>query len=640
MLGKVPAARLALIERIVKLAGRRRTGVRAPLAANFIRAYFHGVAEEDLRERSNENLAAAALAHLALGAHRKSGLPLIRVFNPDATIDGWTSRHTIVAVVTEDMPFLVDSLGIVFKQEECAVHLIVHPVINVRRDAQGELTEILDRPGPGAKSESWQLFEIDREIDPVRLDRIAARLHSTLGDVHAAVTDWQAMRKRLRDLAAQLKDSPPPLPASEVQEARALIEWMEANQFTLLGYRHYRLDRRDKYDLLRPAVASGLGILRSNRPGGVRPRATKLTGDIRTSAHERELLVITKANSVATVHRSSYLDYVSLKTFDGRGTVTGEHRFLGLWTSSAYSRSPREIPVLRQKVTQVFDHFGLPPQSHDAKAVLHVLETFPRDELFQASVADLIAVVRGIVNLYERQQLRLFVRRDLFRRFYSCFVYVPRDRYNTEVRQRIEALVLAAYRGKAIETQVQLSDSVLARAHMLVRTDPDDDHEVDSHELERSLARAVRNWSDAFREALAVKYDEARCLAIAKRFERAFPPTYQASVSARDALVDVEVLEALEQETSGLKTWLYRSDFDTANQLHLKLYRRAQPIPISDVLPMMENMGLKVISEQPYELRLGVDETVWIQDFKLEHRAGTPVAVDAARTRLLDTFAN
>src|SRR6267142_2549096 len=206
MLGKVPAARLALIERIVKQAGRRRTSIGAPLAADFIRAYFHGVAEEDLRERPYENLAAAALSHLALGARRKPGLPLIRVFNPDATIDGWTSRHTIVAVVTEDMPFLVDSLGIVFKQEECAVHLIVHPVINVRRDAQGELTEILDKPERGSKSESWELFEIDREIDPARLDRIAARLRSTLGDVRAAVTDWQAMRKRLRDLAAELKN--------------------------------------------------------------------------------------------------------------------------------------------------------------------------------------------------------------------------------------------------------------------------------------------------------------------------------------------------------------------------------------------------------------------------------------------------
>ncbi|HZF17824.1 MAG TPA: NAD-glutamate dehydrogenase [Steroidobacteraceae bacterium] len=640
MLGKVPAQRLALIERIVKLASRRRTQVRAPLAASFIRAYYHGVAEEDLRERALENLAAAALAHLALGARRKPGVPLIRVFNPDPATDGWASRHTIVAVVTDDMPFLVDSLGIVFKQQECAVHLIVHPVIHVERNARGDLRGILDAPAKGARTESWQLFEIDRETDPVRLDQIAARLRATLYDVRIAVADWQAMRQRLRDLAAGLKASPPPLPKSEVREATALVDWMEANHFTLLGYRHYTLEHGRDVDLLKPDVASGLGILRSNRPGGSRPRVTKLTGDIRKSARERELLVITKANSVATVHRASYLDYVSLKTFDGRGTVKGEHRFLGLWTSSAYSRSPREIPVLRHKVSQVFDHFGLASQSHDAKAVMHVLETFPRDELFQASVADLIAIVRGIVNLYERQQVRLFVRRDPFRRFYSCFVYVPRDRYNTEVRRRIEALALEAFHGKAIETQVQLSDSVLARAHMLVRTDPDDNVEVDAQELERRMARAVRTWWDAFRDALTARFDEGRCLTIARRFERAFPAAYQAGVTAAEALADVEILDTLDQEATGLRTWLCRSELDPPAQLHLKLYRRAQPIPISDVLPMMENMGLKVISEQPYALTLEDGATIWIQDFKLEHRAGTPVAVEAVRTRLLDTFTN
>jgi glutamate dehydrogenase len=640
MLGKVPAARLALIERIVRLASRRRTRSPAGLAARFIRAYYHGVAEEDLRARPLDNLAAAALSHLALGARRKPGVPLVRVFNPDGATDGWACRHTIVAVVTDDMPFLVDSLGIVFKQEECAVHLIVHPVLNVVRDAQGHLREVLDGPKRGSRVESWQLIEIDREIDPVRLDRISARLRATLADVRVAVADWQPMRRRLRELAAELKSSPPRLPRSDVDEARALLEWMEANHFTLLGYRRYSLERGRSHDLLKPQAGSGLGILRMNRPGIPRPRATKLTGEIRSAAHTRELLVITKANSVATVHRPSYLDYVSLKTFDRRGRPTGEHRFLGLWTSTAYSRSVREIPVLRHKVSQVFDQFGLAPQSHDAKAVMHVLETFPRDELFQAGVADLIPMVRGIVNLYERQQLRLFVRRDPFRRFYSCFIYVPRDRYSTEVRQRIEAIVRHGFHGKAIETQVQLSESVLARAHMLVRTDPDDTHEVDIHGLERQIAHAVRNWSDAFREALAGKYDETRSLAIARRFERAFPAAYQASVSAAEALADVEMLEALDEEASGLKTWLYRSDLDPPAELHLKLYRRAQPIPISDVLPMMENMGLKVISEQPYELKLAADQSVWIQDFKLEHRAQTPVAVDAVRARLLDTFTN
>ncbi len=640
MLGKVPAARLALIERIVKHASRRGTSARAPLAETFLRAYYHGVAEEDLRARTLDDLAAAALAHLALGARRRAGAALIRVFNPGAASDGWESRHTIVAVVTDDMPFLVDSLSIVFKQEERAVHLIVHPVLNAERDSRGQLKAVRAMPTGESRAESWQIFEIDRELDAARLDRMLARLRSALDDVRVAVADWQPMRRRLRELAAELASSPPPLPRGEVQEARALIEWMEANHFALLGYRHYRLKRGRRSDSLVPDIESGLGILRGHRRGRQRARPVTLTHDIRRSARERTLLVITKANSVSTVHRGSYLDYVSLKTFDARGTVQGEHRFLGLWTSSAYSKSPSEIPVLRQKVSRVFSQFGLAADSHDAKSVLHVLDTFPRDELFQASVADLIAIVRGIVNLYERQQLRLFVRRDPFRRFYSCLIYVPRDRYNTEARQRIEAIVMRALHGKAIETQVQLSDSVLARAHMLVRTDPHDALEVDTQALEHLMSRAVRTWSDSFREALAANHDETRALALARRYERAFPPAYQASVAAADALADVEVLEALGQEPTGLKTSLWRSPHDQPSQLHLKLYRRSLPIPISDVLPMMENMGLKVISEQPYELKPAANETIWIQDFKLEQRAGAGVNVDAVRARLLDTFAS
>ena len=197
-----------------------------------------------------------------------------------------------------------------------------------------------------------------------------------------------------------------------------------------------------------------------------------LTGHLRRQARAPDLLVLTKANSTSTVHRASYVDYVGIKTFDAAGNVTGEHRFLGLWTSSAYHSAPADIPLLRRKLDAVIEHFGLPAQSHDAKAVVNVIETFPRDELFQTPTAELIPIVRGIVNLYERRRVRLFVRRDSYERFYSCLVYVPRDRYNTEVRERIERIVRARFGATHVESQVQISDSALARLHLLVHTQP------------------------------------------------------------------------------------------------------------------------------------------------------------------------
>ena len=242
---------------------------------------------------------------------------------------------------------------------------------------------------------------------------------------------------------------------------------MADNHFTFLGYREYRLRRGRTEDVLEPLPETGLGILRARR--GARVQPTQLTGALRERAREVELLTITKANSISTVHRATYLDYIGLKTFDKSGRVSGERRFLGLFTSSVYNRSPREIPLLRHKIERVVDHFGLDPASHDAKAVVHVLETYPRDELFQANVGELIRIVRGVVNLYERQRVRVFLRRDAFGRFYSAMIYVPRDRYNTQVREKMETVVSTALNATAVESQVQLSESALARVHMIIR---------------------------------------------------------------------------------------------------------------------------------------------------------------------------
>ena len=269
------------------------------------------------------------------------------------------------------------------------------------------------------------------------------------------------------------------------------------------------LERGTQEDRLVPDPRSGLGILRDGKRKRKGAGATVLRGDIRAKAREPELLILTKANSTSTVHRDEYLDYVGVKTFDARGKVSGEHRFLGLWTSTAYHGSPRDIPVLRRKVERVVQYFGLDPQSHDGKAVLNVLETYPRDELFQANVDDLIRIARSVVNLYERRTVRLLVRRDPYHRFYSCLVYVPRDRYNTEVRQRIEQIVLEGFEGKKVESYVQISGSNHARVHVVVRTDPEQRRKVDFAAVENKIAEAALTWTDRLREVLAERKGEA-----------------------------------------------------------------------------------------------------------------------------------
>jgi glutamate dehydrogenase len=596
MSAEIPAARVRLIKRIITAARSfARTASGADTTA-FLTRYFSGVAQEDLLTRAPDYLARVALAHRQIGAARPAGRSVVAVLDSQSS-----SPHTLVAVVTDDMPFLVDSLLLAFGSLGIGVHLIIHPVM-----------------GPPARRESWQLFEVDRQIGAARLQLIETTLAATLTDVRVAVTDWPPMLQQARAAARELQGPGVP-PDADATEAQALIEWMVEGHFTFLGYRRYRLRRGARHDLLMPQVQSGLGILRPARPGNAAPTPTVLSGAARREARTARAVLVTKANSRATVHRGSYLDYVGVRTFDAQGRVSGEHRFLGLWTSSAYESSPRTVPLLKDKISAVVGAFDAAPGSHDAKALAHVLETYPRDELFQATVAELIRNVRGIVNLYERAQVRLFARRDPFGRFYSCLVYVPRDRYDSRVGARIEAVLRGALGGDTVETQVQISESTLARLHVVVRLGANPPPRVDVAKIERALARAASTWQAGLRDALTRAMDEAAALDLWSRFAHVFPAAYTEQVSPVAALDDIAELVALGPEADAMRLRLHRAPGEADTQLHLTLYRRGAAVSISDVVPVMENFGLRVIAEQPYEIRWAEGTHARIQDFELAH---------------------
>ena len=499
----------ALLEPVLRLADQRLAGEQANAARGFIADYYHHVDAEDLGSRNPEDLYGAAMAHLAFARQFSSGTPRIRVYNPRAEEHGWTSPHTVIEIVNDDMPFLVDSVTIEVNRQGYTLHLLNHPIFAAQRDKEGEL-QAYGAPAKDERSESLIHVEIDREIDPARLKEIGAGILGVLADVRAAVEDWPAMRERLREIVKEIVDSPPPIDAVEAAEIHAFLEWAGDQHFTFLGYREYVLGTADGEDQLKIVPRSGLGVLREPRLGGISQSFTDLPPQLKALAREPKLLVLTKANTRATVHRPGYLDYIGVKKFDAAGKVAGERRFVGLYTSSAYHAGPETIPLLRRKVARIVERAGFRPSSHAHKNLLSVLQQYPRDELFQVDEETLFETALGVLRLGDRRRTRVFIRRDVFGRFYSCLIYLPRENYTTDVRMKIQEILKRHLGGTSAEFTVQLSDAVLARIHMLVRTSPRESRRYDVRAIEADLAQATRRWEDDLKNALVEAVGEER----------------------------------------------------------------------------------------------------------------------------------
>ncbi len=602
----------------------------------YLRSYYATAQSEDLAQYDEPALAAIAWSHLAFAHKRARGRTLVRVFNPTLRENGFTSPHTIVEIVNDDMPFLVDSISLAILRRGLAVHFLAHPVFSVKRDRGGVLLDLRKREDGGNERgrglESFQHIEIDRIVDQDEMRALGAEIERNLKDVRAAYGDWAKMQAAVLETADALVEGDARRDPRDVSEARALLAWMANRHFMFLGVCDYRLRGRPGRETLVAVPGTGLGILRDGHP---QPESTAriLPSDIRRQSRSPELVLVTKANLTSTVHRSGFLDYVGVKQFarTGRdkGKLIGERRFLGLWTSAAYNTNPREIPMLGHKVAQLIEHFAFPADSHDGKTLQHILESFPRDELFQASLPELIRIVTGIFGLQERPRVRFMSRRDPFRRFYSCLIYVPRDKYNTQVRERIESVVRNAFSAVSIESQVQIAQSNLARLHIVARTQPSDGRPVDVRGIERQITAAVRSWSDGFKSALLARHDEAYALHLFAKYGPAFPAAYTEDFAAEAAAYDVSFLETVDAEPPRLHLDIYRPDPRSKEKFFLKIYRGQHPIPISDLLPMLENLGLRVIAERPYQLDFPGNRSNWIQDLELEMQAGASLKFES-----------
>ncbi|HYM02671.1 MAG TPA: NAD-glutamate dehydrogenase, partial [Stellaceae bacterium] len=495
----------AVMLAVGRLGGRDTAGFQ-----RFLRHFYAHVPPADIAGRSPEDVYGAALSLWRFAETRAKGRAKLRVINPRLAEDGWHSPRTVLEIVNDDMPFLVDSVGAALAERGLTVHLIIHPIFRVERDpATGRLSALVEKDAAGNGNgnglrESFMHVEISEETDRERLDALAATLERVLAEVRAAVGDWLPMRETLGRIRQDLAGHPPPLAEAERSEALDFLAWLEDDNFTFLGFREYRFGATARESGLDIVAGSGLGILRDESYAvfdGLRNFAT-LPPDVRQFLREPRLLMLTKSNRRSRVHRAVHMDTICIKMFDAQGNAAGERIFVGLFTSLAYSRSPRAIPLLRRKVERAVQRAGFVEASHDGKALLHILETYPRDELFQIGEDELLETALGILNLQDRQRIALFVRRDPFERFVSCLVYVPRERYDTHLRQRFVAILEEAFAAKAETFHAHLDDSLLARVQFVLRTTPGKIAAVDIAAVEHRLSEAGRGWADRLSEAL------------------------------------------------------------------------------------------------------------------------------------------
>ena len=593
-------------------------------------AFFARISDDDTDLHSAADWARVLVDLLAFARQRQRGSSSVRVLSPEAG----NAARSILQVVTDDMPFLVDTVSMMVSAN-LQIHAVIHPVLMVSRDASGRLLKIGDDADADAKPESIMHFEIDRVADDAERAKLTDQVEEALEDVRAAVGDWSAMKERALAIAAELPARRIPDEDAAVEEASEFMRWVADDNFTFLGYRKYEVCELDGEQVLKAVGDSGLGILRTTEHLSAPRSLSSLVANELPQSGAIDAIILTKTNARSHVHRAGYMDYIGVLTFDEAGRPIAEQRFLGMFSSNAYMARPQDVPLVRRKVATVLERSGLKRDSHSGKSLRHILETFPRDELFQSSADELFVMASGVLELRQRPRTRLFVRRDRYDRFYTCMVFVPRERFNTSVRERIEDLLREALHGEYLDSAVLMGEDALARLHLVVRPKIGDHASYSIAELEKGVAAIVRNWHDDVRAALQEARGDHDGVVLANRYGKALPAGYVDEVAAEVAAEDVYQLSLLKGDDAVRMSFYHPQS--APESLRFKIYRSGRDIALSEVLPQLENLGLRVLTEHVYSMQCD-GMPLFIQDFEVQPASELTFTVEQVGSVFEDAF--
>ncbi len=637
-------SRTDLIIKLQKIIDEKLKADEAFLVKEFLEQFYLGVSPYDLREKGMIDLYGALLSVWHFINKRQPGELKLQVYNPQLEQNGWQSPHTVIEIVYDNKPFILDSIRLALNRLDINIHLMINAEgIKLIRDQAGQILEILplnyhsDSSDKEYSAEAPIYIEIDKQTDAEALEKIEATLKLALEDVDLVVKDWREMLDRLLQITSSLE---PIVSSTTTKEVIEFLRWLAADHFTFIGYAEYNYENDDQGQRLEYVKGSGLGVLADSKHKKLTRNFDSMYPDAREAILGPDILLFGKTDTLSSVHRPVYTDFVGIKIFDEQGRLLRLKRFIGLYTATVYNEPASHIPYIRDKIDRIFSMAGFPRDNHDGRSLLHIIENLPRDELIQAYNQDLFNVAIGILHLQERQRIRLFMRRDIYGRYFSCLVFVPREMFNSELRCKISDILCEQLQGQTVTFDTKFSESILARIQFMIRVDPHVQIEYDPAYIEGLLVEAGRGWKDDLYDALIDHLGEEKTSTLYRNYENAFPVSYREIFDARTAVIDIEHMEKLrEHDEDHLEMSLYRPIEDSEDSFRFKLFRNSKTIPLSDVVPILEHMGLRIISERPHEIRLNNGSLIWINDYRMIHPRGTTLSPELVKDIFQGAFA-
>jgi glutamate dehydrogenase len=636
------ASKEQFFEQLADAFTEKLAKTEAKKVIEFARQHYAHIPLEELLSRRFSDTYGAVLAAWQFLQKRSADETPVAVFNPELESDGWQSTHTVIFIMHPNMPFLIDSLRMAINRKDIGTHSLQHSIFQVERESSGKLKKL--HPNPAKKTsadaafEAFIVLEIDRHSDREDLRALEEGLQSVLHEVRIAVGDFTVMQERVNEICQELEGTTAGITADDRKEAQAFLKWMAEDHFTFLGYDEYDFVSDKKGMEVRRVANSELGILRVNNE---RPDMVRLNELPQRTQHEMtrtdDVFIFAKSAQRSRVHRPAYPDYIAVKKFNSKGEVVGERRFLGLYTARAYNERPVEIPLLRRKFQTVMERSGFLTDDYAGRELEQILTLYPRDELFQIETDELLHVAKSILYIQERRRIELFMREDVYGQFVTCLAFFPRDIYNTELRLKVERVLREQLDAEDIEFVTHFSESVLARVQFTIRVPQMENREVPMAKIRDKVIELAQSWRDGLNEALSEAYGEEKGNELYRIWGAGFPASYTDMFSPRRAAIDLDHIAGA-AHSDDLTMSFYRALEEDESTLHFKLFYPDEPLPLSDVMPIFDNLGFRVIGEHPFEVLDYSGKTVWIHDFTLQTHGGAVVDIHRIRPIFEDLF--